>query len=278
MHSTMMTGFSSKSIRETERDLSNEAEQANPSVPYDSDDVYIAPVAGVGIGSYKLKPKEPENRTIYPEKDIPELFEKMRPQRDQLLAIIDFCREERTAEEVDGMLAPSMSHRRSVFTPVILRDLLRKSGALQYLEEQTEAIEEESLFENSDFEEEACAEEERAMKFLSVPEKAPGTWLSTPSGLSFLKNREPIAEIERMLSEKPQLSPLYELILEHCAAEARTTQYLDNLVESHPLAQNPQRFGSYFVGRLEDCGALVWEGAWKTARSAMGLIAKEENR
>ena len=277
MHSTMMTGFSSNPNPEPDID---EMLDENGQPIHDPDDVYTVPVAGVGVGSYKLKPKPVEDKPVNPEVDIPELFEKMKPQRDQLYAIIDFCREERSSEEIDAILEPLRAHRRSVYTPVILRDLLLRNGALEYI---TEELDEPEADEDASVADEAASEIaaaddaaednlEGGVQFLEVPEEVPGTWLATPEALAFIQSRTPRTVIDAMLAEKPEREPIYLLVLKECADEPRSTQYLDQLIESHPLAQNPQRFGSYFVGRLEDADALVWEGAWKTAEAARYLI------
>lgn len=84
------------------------------------------------IGQAMEERPEPEEDTRPPRQRIYELLGQMPGQKRVLLAVIDFCREEKTGEEMDAFTEKLQENAYSVYTPVILRELLEKAGAIRY--------------------------------------------------------------------------------------------------------------------------------------------------
>lgn len=214
---------------------------------FDPEDIYQGRPAG-GIASLSRKITEQDNASLPPEKAIPLLFERMKPYRKLLLAIIDFCQTERLSTEIDDMLEPLSANRRSPYSPIAMRGMLERSGAIEYRVPQTEESQE-------DIDETGC---------LIVTEEPEGTWISTAAGLSFLREQDALADLRATVSEEPTYTRIYEEILEFCAQEGRTPAQIGKLVDDDPLLEKPKRCFDYFLGRLEDAGGLEWSGTWKT--------------
>ena len=87
------------------------------------------------IGEAMEEREEPACDTRPPRQRIYELLGQMPGQKRVLLAIVDYCREEKTGEEMDGFTAKLQENAYSVYTPVILRELLEKAGAIRYVVE-----------------------------------------------------------------------------------------------------------------------------------------------
>jgi hypothetical protein len=186
---------------------------------------------------------------------ISTLMKNMGAYRHILVEILGFCEKPRSAEEIDVLLEPLLKHRKSVYTPIGFRDMLKKAGGLEYIvadPEDDEAI-------------------SSPGSFLVVKEKPDGVWLTTPHAHQYLEEQTPQPALTQLLEDEPDLMPLFLRILEFCAEQGRTASELASLVDDDPLVQNPRRMSGYFVAGLEDTKALSWEGVWAT--TALGLAA-----
>ena len=239
-------------------------DEATGTTPFDDtfDDDLLPdmPTPGVGIGSYELVHEPKPERTDNPEKAIPDLFKKMGMHKQILLTLIDYCREERYADDIDATLAPLMVYRRSVYTPISLRDMLYRNGALDYIpSEEEQNITEEDFY-----------DEDGNLVVIQLPE---GTWKATPEGLAYYDAQNPYRETMAVIDEHDTYRPVYQLILQLCQEKGRSAQELDELVNPHPLLQDPERYSGYFIGHLEKSGALEWQGKWMT--TATGTSVRE---
>ena len=89
---------------------------------------------GTGVGAYDAMLVHPEKPQLPPEEAIPALFEKMKPYRKFLLAILNACREEAETEAVDAAVEPEYEFCGCVYTPIALRKMLVEAGALEYIQ------------------------------------------------------------------------------------------------------------------------------------------------
>ena len=189
--------------------------------------------------------KEPPT-AVDPHAQINELLADMGSQKDQLLAIIDFCREERTSAEIDEMLAPYQEYRKSVYTPINMRSLLEGAGALTYLS-------------HDEAPEEACDEEGN----LVMPEDCgEGTWLATDVAIEILEEQDPFADLVRVLDDDEAYLPVYLHVLNFVNKKDRSISEIERDVAESGLIEGDKRQPGYFVGKLEDIGGLEWRGIW----------------
>lgn len=68
-----------------------------------------------------------------PEERIARLLEEMPGQKRLLLRLVDYCREAKSGEEMDAFTLELKENCYSVYSPVVLRELLEEAGAIEYL-------------------------------------------------------------------------------------------------------------------------------------------------
>lgn len=78
-------------------------------------------------------PKAADKPALPPEERIANLLKEMPGQKKLLLRLIDRCREPKTGEEMDEYTLELQRHCYSVYSPVILRELLEEAGAIEYI-------------------------------------------------------------------------------------------------------------------------------------------------
>lgn len=176
---------------------------------------------------------------------IAALMADMGAMRPQLLAILDFCREERTSAEIDAMLAPLRELRQSVYTPINLRTLLEQAGALTYIS-------------NDEAPEEVTDEDGN----LVVPEASVATWISTDEGIAYCEAQDPFADLVHAIDDDEAPIEVFIHVLTFCAEEPRSISQIEHSVADTGLLEGDKRQPGYFVGKLEDIGALEWRKAW----------------
>ena len=175
---------------------------------------------------------------------LAELLNEMGAQREQMVKIIEYCSEERTAEEIDAALAPLREYRRSIYSPITMRSLLLKAGALEY-------------HDNDEQPEEQADEEGN----LVLPQTARATWIATAEALEYCESLDPFADLARTLDEIANREA-YMAVLNFCATAPRSVSDISTLLaEASPEAAVPLDAGGV-VGKLEEVGALEWRSAW----------------
>lgn len=187
---------------------------------------------------------------------IESLLNEMGPQKRQMLAIVDFCREERTSEEIDAMLVPLMEHRRSVYGPMAMRSLLEKAGALEYKpnDEAPETVEDE----NGD---------------LVLPAPAVATWLSTTEAIELCDADDPYGELVEALADAEGPAEAYALVLAICDDEGQSISDISEQLLISGVLGGFQMDPTIFVSRLEDIGAIEWRGSWVTTELGRRYLA-----
>ena len=186
---------------------------------------------------------------------IAKLFAEMARQKALLVAIVDFCREERTAAQIDEMLAPLQEFRRSVYTPSTIRRLLERAGALDY-------------FSHDEAPEEQVDEDGN----LVVPEKPDPTWLSTADGLEYIEAQDPFGELVHALEPYLDHVEVFRAILELCNGEGVSIGAIESEARKLGVTANEKLQAGFYVGKLEDFEALEWRGAWITTELGLQYL------
>lgn len=207
---------------------------------------------------------------------IAELLERVGAQKQTFLAIIDCCREERRADDIDKHIAPLLEYRKSVYTPDVMRSLLVKCGALSYVEGDKQPGQNESPAEDAENGAIPASQRDVVPAFdgsvgLVLPERPEDAWIATPEAVAYLDGLDPMADLAGMLEDDARYTGIYQRILAFCT-EGRSASEIANLVDDDPLLEKPRRLSGYFVGKLEDAGALVWKGRWQTTETGKALI------
>lgn len=102
----------------------------------------VAQIGGV-IGQ-PLQQEEPdqEKPSLPAEERIAQLLEHMPSQKRLLLRLVAFCKEQKSGEEMDAYTEELKQNCYSVYTPVVMRELLEEAGAIEYLPATTEELQE----------------------------------------------------------------------------------------------------------------------------------------
>jgi hypothetical protein len=84
------------------------------------------------------KPAMPVADVRPPRQRIEELLSEMPGQRRVLLKLIDYCREPKTGAEMDKRAEELARYNFTVFSPVVMRELLERAGAIVYIKPETD--------------------------------------------------------------------------------------------------------------------------------------------
>jgi|GEM_PF-3462681 len=217
-------------------------------------DCAVEPVAETTV-AVEDAPQEPAAPEVPASERIAKLFVEMMRQKALLVAIIDFCREERTAEQIDEMLAPLQEFRRSVYTPSTIRRLLERAGALTFISH--DEAPEEQVDENGD---------------LVVPEKPDPTWLSTADALEYIEAQDPFSELVRAIEPYAEHVEVFRLVLEVCNEEGTSISKIESAVRELGIEAGDKLQAGFFVGKLEDYEAIEWRGSWVTTELGLQYL------
>ncbi|MDR3316121.1 MAG: hypothetical protein LBS98_06570 [Coriobacteriales bacterium] len=255
--------------------MSRDEELFGFNVPFDPLDVKDEDDEDVEFIGLVERPDEDEGEVLSepqlsPEESIQKLLESLPAQRKVLLAIVDFCREERSPGEVDEVTLELQKTNKSVYTPVLLRQMLEEAGALVYNEavqpdEQEAGIEPEPEVEQVEGEE---------IQYLVVAKRPEGTWLSTAAALTIVDAEDPALRLRELLGVEPEYFGIFTHILDFCVEKPRTKQELNELVDDDPLLQQPRRYSGFFIDKLDGCSALAWKPGWQTTQIGIDLLAQ----
>ena len=230
----------------------NETETLEMEVPVPEEQLAAAGNAEQAVEEAPQQPAAPE---VPAAERIAKLFAEMMRQKALLVAVIDFCREERTAAEIDEMLAPLQEFRRSVYTPSTIRRLLERAGALDYFSHD-----------------EAPEEQVDGDGNLVVPEKPDPTWLSTADGLEYIEAQDPFGELVCALEPYLDHVEVFRAILELCNGEGVSIGAIESEARKFGVAAGDKLQAGFFVGKLEDFEALEWRGAWITTELGLQYL------
>ena len=175
------------------------------------------------------------------------LISDMAPYKSQLLGIVAFCEEEKTAAEIDVMLEPLREHRVCTYSPINLRTILVNAGAL--------------IYNDNDEEVEEITDEEGN---LILPEEtAVPTWLATEEALAFCASLNPYADLLEALETDSNYLDAYVQILQLCSGEGCKISTIEHTLNDSRILEESVKQPGYFVGKLEDLGAIEWKGTWQ---------------
>lgn len=175
------------------------------------------------------------------------LISTMPAYKSQLLGIIEFCEEEKTAEEINEMLEPLREHRVCTYSPINLRTILVGAGALSY--------------NDNDEEDEEITDEDGN---LVIPEQTNiPTWVATEEALAFCASLNPYADLLAALENDSEFVEVYVQVLELCSGEGSSISVIEHTINDSGKLDGAIKQPGYFVGKLEDLGAIEWKGAWR---------------
>lgn len=102
----------------------------------------------------------------------------------------------------------------------------------------------------------------------------------TEAGRAATRDFAPASRLSALLAEEAEHGDRFYDLLAFCAEAPRSRHDIDGLLNDY-CAAIPTKFSvaaqglypSYFTDRLEKCGALVWEGGWRTTEAGRSVLA-----
>lgn len=108
---------------------------------------------------------------------------------------------------------------------------------------------------------------------LRVSKPEPARYRATADGLAAVAQENPAARFASFMEENAVYAPIFRTVLEACETEGGATKrQIDQLVDHDPLCQEPRRFSGYFIDKLEEADAIVFEGTWRITDAGRALL------
>jgi len=89
-------------------------------------------------------------------------------------------------------------------------------------------------------------------------------WVTTSSGRIAMERENSVCKTKQLFSDDTESKDIYEMILRYCF-EPRTRGEIEDMLEIKASLNESELQPGYFIGVLEDAGALEWRGKWETA-------------
>ena len=241
---TIDPGYDPLADLETDDENIDESDgQQGPHTDYQAKDFRVSP---------------PENRSALQRTE--DLFATLAPRRRVLLGILNFLDTPKHSDVLQQKVEELQEHDYSVYTGYNFSLLLNEAGAIQKVNEDGSAFDEEA-------EQLPDIVEVDGREFFKPTDGKQVFWLITDDGRAYLVADDPFGRLAELIATEPLYQAIYKLVLEFCANEdGRSAQELEALVDNDPFVkgQKPRRYFSSFVKKLEDCEALVWAKKWQT--------------
>ena len=196
----------------------------------------------------------PERVELPAEQRIENLIVGIPGQQFRILRAIACCADEpRQMDEIAADVNEAYPTKTSVYDVPQIVQLLVRAGALERIETLDDAFEAEAR-EQTD---------ETNDGFITVTPAPPSFYRATQAGLDAVSERVSERRVVKTITEESRYIPLYERIFALVSREGGSaTKELDQAIDSDPLCEEPRRFCGYFLGRLEEAGAVRWRDSW----------------
>lgn len=180
--------------------------------------------------------------------------------RELYYQCLDFCQEERTLDEAEDYLESLAEYKGALQSSTTLTNVLLKCGGLLYREYDSDGrvLDDQYIQELQD--QELTDDDIYALI-------ARRTLTTTEAGSAVVKLMSPHKRIERVVSLVPERISIFKQVLNYCT-EPRSLDAINGLIGDDPLLDPSERTAhirlraSYFIDKLHEAGALVWEGGW----------------
>lgn len=196
---------------------------------------------------------------------LAELMARLGSQRDTAVAILRLCATPQTVDALEPEVARLQRQNFSVLDAPILCTLLEQAGGLAKVTPASEPY-------PVDAGEPQLVEEDGA-SYYEVRPAPPVCWKTTPEGRDLAAGQDPAQALQRLLESEEEYRAVYVDILARCATEGgMAMKTLDREFKNHPHLQEPRRYASYFIDRLEEAGGVAWTGSWETTPAGHALL------
>lgn len=224
---------------------------------------------------YKGSPDEAHDEPSKPQRParerIAQLLADMPPFKRWFLAILDSCRTERTAQQVEELVNGFEKKHQCVYSAASFCTMLEEAGALQKLTVDGTPYE--------DVEPQLIEVEEDGKKFLRPTPPPEVVWKTTPEGLEALGADDPLGELVQIVDGQEQAyAGVFQEILGMCDGDGSSINQIKQQVNSNPVLEYPKKTAQFFMDYLDRNGAIEWDGAWKITEVGRALLNHLEGR
>lgn len=186
---------------------------------------------------------------------IATLFERMVPHARVLMAVLGLAQEPVSPDAVNTEITELQKHHHSVYAPSTFCDLLDRAGAICQTNDKGVPL--------KDIEREPNVVTVDGEDFWMVAPPPEVFWTITNEGRAYFDAYQPLEQIRNLLTDEPHYAHLYRHVLHQASADGgATVGQLDSFVLADEASQNPKRYATYFVDKLERAGAVDWQGTW----------------
>lgn len=205
-----------------------------------------------------------------------ECLERKNNQKEIKYDLLEFCKQERTEDEVEEFLTNHKQFADGYHTASKYLLFFTRTGGIDELEytEDGELITDEM---RQALAEQAAAEGDEPAE---QPEDPAAEWhyLTTAAGIEAMERFDPVARTQAMLSsQKTSRHASFKRLLEFCATPRSLKEITDFMAGDPGLEINAQTgvMGmqpSAYIGKLDEAGALTWNGGWQTTQGGLGVL------
>lgn len=199
-------------------------------------------------------------------------IERKNNQKEILYDLLVFCREERPEEECEAFLEAHKQFSDGYHTASKYLFFLQRTGGLEEIEydEEGAVITEER---REALRAEGKTEDEVADLAYSW------SFVTTPAGLEAIERFNPVDRTQAMLATQKEIRlASYRRLLEFCE-EPKSLADIEAFMADDPALEKDERTGimsiqpSAFISKLDQAGALTWDGGWKTTPGGLEVLA-----
>lgn len=192
--------------------------------------------------------------------------------RELYYQCLAYCQEERTLDEAEDYLEALPEYKGALQSSTTLTNVLLKCGGLAYREYDSDG----RLVDDAYIEELTAQDATDDDIYALIARR---TLTTTEAGKAVVDIMGPQKRIARVVSIVPERETIFKRVLNFCS-EPHSLEDINDLIGNDPLLDPSERTAnlrlrpSYFIDKLHEAGALVWEGGWRTTDAGMEWLAQ----
>lgn len=201
-----------------------------------------------------------------PEERTEALYARLHSARRFLNGILEFCRQERTEDEVAAEVARMREVEFSIYGADVLCAHLVEAGALERIEPDRADVRVVEIDGVQYLEPAGQVQDAGAVDGEENGQEAaaPVRFKTAKAGLAVLDREQDMGRFQELLDEDPGYDAIYRMLLDCCAIEGGAgARELGDAVDNQPELQEPRLYASYFYNKLAERDLIEWTGkAW----------------
>lgn len=193
-------------------------------------------------------------------------------QKEILFDLLVFCKEEREEQDVESFLEQHKQFADGYHSAQKYLLFMQRTGGIEEREYDCDGV----LITDAmrdELRELGAPEEE--IEDLAVEWR----FITTDAGNEAIERFDPASRTREMLAEQRESRhPTFRRLLQFCEDEPRSLDEITTFLASDPGLEKDPRTGvmgmqpSAYIGKLDQAGALTWEGGWKTTPGGMEVL------